>query len=89
MLHLTRPFLVFFLLLILTGTTAYGQYYTLGNDPARARWRTITSEHYKIIYPQETDSIARLYLYTLEQVRPRVMAPLNIDPRPLPVILHP
>lgn len=89
MLHLTRPFLVFFLLLILTGTTAYGQYYTLGNDPARARWRTITSEHYKIIYPQETDSIARLYLYTLEQVRPRVMAPLNIDPRPIPVILHP
>lgn len=89
MLNLAKPILVAFLLLILSGTDVYCQYYTLGNDPGRARWRTITSEHYKIIYPEETDSIARIYLYTLEQVRPRVMAELNIDPKPIPVILHP
>lgn len=61
----------------------------MGNDPARARWRTISSEHYRLIYPEETDSIARLYLYTLEKVRPAVMSQLEIDPRPIPVILHP
>lgn len=89
MLHLTKPFLIAILLLTLSWTAVYGQYYTLGNDPGRARWRTITSEHYRLIYPEETDSIARLYLYTLEKVRPRVMAELNIDPRPIPVVLHP
>lgn len=89
MLHLTRPILAAILLTLLTATGLYGQYYTLGNDPGRARWRTITSEHYRLIYPEETDSIARLYLYTLEKVRPAVMSQLNIDPRPIPVILHP
>lgn len=77
------------LMSLLSQQSLRAQYYTAGNDPTRARWRTISSEHYRIIYPEETDSIARIYLYTLEQVRPMVMASLNIDPRPIPVILHP
>lgn len=89
MLQLTRFILTVLVLVLLSAVGLYGQYYTLGNDPARARWRTITSEHYKLIYPAETDSMARLYLYTLEKVRPAVMSQLDIDPRPIPVILHP
>lgn len=89
MLHSTKTILTAILLILLTATTVHGQYYTLGNDPARARWRTISSKHYRLIYPEETDSIARLYLYTLEKVRPAVMSQLEIDPRPVPVILHP
>ena len=89
MLHYTRPILAALLLIFLFPAGLRGQYYTLGNDPARARWKTIASEHYRIIYPEETDSIARLYLYTLEKVRPAVMSQLKIDPRPVPVILHP
>ena len=89
MLNKARFFLSLLLISALYTQTALSQYYTLGNDPFRARWRQITSEHYKIIYPEETDSLARLYLYTLEKVRPTVMSELNIDPRPIPVVLHP
>lgn len=89
MLHSTKTILTVVLLIFLTVNAVHGQYYTLGNDPARARWRTLSSEHYRLIYPEETDSIARLYLYTLEKVRPAVMSQLEIDPRPVPVILHP
>ena len=89
MLHLTKPILSTLLLILLSAGAMHGQYYTVGNDPTRARWRMIQSENYKLIYPEETDSLARVYLYTLEKVRPRVMAGLDIDPDPIPVILHP
>ena len=85
MLNKARFFLSLLFLSVLSSQTALCQYYTLGNDPFRARWRQISSEHYSIIYPEETDSLARLYLYTLEKVRPTVMSELNIDPRPIPV----
>ena len=80
MLHLTKPILSTLLLILLSAGVLHGQYYTVGNDPTRARWRMIQSENYKLIYPEETDSLARVYLYTLEKVRPRVMAGLDIDP---------
>ena len=89
MLNKARLILSLLLLSVLSSQTALCQYYTLGNDPSRARWRQITSAHYKLIYPEETDSLARLYLYTLEKMRPAVMSELNIDPRPIPVVLHP
>lgn len=89
MLHLTKPIIAAIFLIFASATALHSQYYTLGNDPSRARWRTITSKHYRLIYPEETDSMARLYLYTLEKVRPAVMSQLNINPRRIPVILHP
>ncbi|HIZ86642.1 MAG TPA: hypothetical protein IAC03_00550 [Candidatus Coprenecus pullistercoris] len=85
----TLLFLSTLLLTVISAQTAYCQYSTSGSDPGRARWRTISSDHYRLIYPEETDSIARVYLRTLERVRPAVMSELNIDPKPIPVILHP
>ena len=89
MLSRTRIFLFLLFLTLLSSQNALCQYYTLGNDPSRARWRQISSEHYKIIYPEETDSLARLYLYYLEKERPAVMHELDISPKPIPVVLHP
>lgn len=77
--------IIFFLFSI----PSLAQYSTLGNDPLRANWRQIKSEHYTLIYPQETDSIARRYLYLLEKWRPAVMEPLKISPKRIPVVLHP
>ena len=90
MLNRTRLILAaIFTLSVISSSSLYGQYYTAGNDPTRVRWRMIRSEHFRMIYPAEIDSLARVYLYTLENIRPRVTASLNIDPRPIPVILHP
>lgn len=89
MLDRLKSILSAIILLISASVAVYGQYYSLGNDPSRARWMQLSSKNYKIIYPAETDSLARLYLTTLERVRPYVMADLAIDPKPLPVVLHP
>ena len=89
MLNLRRLILSTIILTALTSATLHGQYYTLGADPGRARWMSITSDHYRIIFPEETDSMARVFLYTLEKMRPAVMAGLDISPRPIPVVLHP
>ncbi len=65
------------------------QFFSLGNDPARAKWNEIKTENYSIIYPEEIDSLARKYAYTLEKHRPKVLEPLSINPKPIPIILHP
>ena len=73
--------------LTLLATNIYAQYYTLGNDPYK-KWRQIHTEHYKIVYPAEIDSLARVFAANIESVRSEVMRPLDIDPAPISVILH-
>ena len=64
------------------------QFYSFGTEPSGVRWRQIRSEHFRLIYPEETDSLARTYLMMLEKQRPLVNAPVKIDTKPIPVILH-
>ena len=78
-------------LLILTGfsPTLQAQFYTLGNDPANIRWRQIRTDRFILVYPEETDSLAREYLDALESSAQAVMRPLRISPRRIPVVIHP
>lgn len=75
--------------LLLISFAANAQYYSFGADPARAKWSFIRSEHFKLIYPSETDSLARVYLGNLEKARATVNEPMLIDTKPIPVVLHP
>lgn len=77
------------LLAMMASFSAKGQFFTAGDDPAKARWRQIKTEHYTFIYPQEIDSLARLYATYFETNRDKVMEPLQIAPRRIPVVLHP
>ncbi|MEG0517275.1 MAG: hypothetical protein RR555_00200 [Bacteroidales bacterium] len=70
-------------------TSLKAQYYLTGEDPARVKWNKIRGANYTMIYPQEIDSLARKYLWLLEENRRRVLAGLNINPKSIPVILHP
>lgn len=81
--------LVVTMLVLVSSVYGRAQFATLGSDPARAKWRQIQSENYTVIYPQEIDSLARRYLYLLETWRPKVMEPLQISPKRIPVVLHP
>lgn len=72
----------------LLSSAVYAQFYTFGNDPP-VKWKQIKTEHYTVIYPRGTDSLARRYVSILENVRGAVMEPLKIDPKPIPVVLHP
>jgi len=65
------------------------QYFSVGNDPAAARWSQIRSEHFTLIFPEETDSLAREYLSKLEWHRPQVFESVGVKGKRIPVVLHP
>ena len=83
-----KLFLYTFLFLI-SSTISYGQYYSLGNDPSSTKWMQIKTDNYYLIYPKETDSLARVYLAHLETQRTSVYSSLGLMPKRIPVILHP
>lgn len=66
----------------------FGQYFTIGTDPASVRWDKIKTEHFKIIYPRELDSQAVYMANALEYFREAGSASLGVQTRKWPVILH-
>ena len=83
-----RIIAIFALLLALAPLPLRAQYYSFGTEPSGVKWRQIRSEHFKLIYPAETDSLARTYLMWLEKQRPLVNEQVRIETKPIPVILH-
>ena len=83
---------IFFLLM--AGITARAQFYTSGDDPGRVKWSTVSSDHFRIIYPRGSDSLALEYGLALEKYRMVLGNSIGYTPnsqyrRPMPVILHP
>lgn len=89
--HRVEPKLFLLLLLINIFVTkfSFAQFFSLGTDPSRAKWRSIESDNFKVIYPQQIDSLAKRYLFLLERLREPVLASLNTDPKKMDVVLHP
>lgn len=81
--------LLFILFAVSLSITAEAQYYLSGSNPAGTKWMQIAGKHYNIIYPKETDSIAREYLWLLESNYNAVNAGLLIAPKKIPVVLNP
>ena len=78
---------------LLAGTAASAQFYQNGSDPF-GRWYTIGTEHFRVVYPEGLDSLARAYVIDLEKWRPLVGQSAGVAPGELqwgrtPVILHP
>ncbi|MHC1779932.1 MAG: hypothetical protein AB9922_06815 [Bacteroidales bacterium] len=69
--------------------TCYSQFFSMGTDPSRVRWRYIETPNYKVIYPEEIDSLAKRYTYLLEALKSPVLSSLNINPEKFDVVLHP
>ena len=74
---------------ILVTFSAEAQFYSIGTDPAKTKWRYIQAGDFKVIYPQELDSLARRYAFLFNVSQRHVLAPLKVDIRPIDVILHP
>ena len=78
---------------LLLGPFASAQFYQSGSDPF-GRWSEMGTEHFRIVYPEGTDSLARAYVLDLEKWHPLVgrsarMGPTSLQWGRLPVILHP
>lgn len=49
--------------------SASAQFYVTGDDPGRLRWYSIDTDSYRIIYPENCDSLAKVYARKLETYR--------------------
>lgn len=81
------------ILAFLACLNAGAQFYSAGDDPGGTRWRSISSDNFRIIYPAGCDSLALRYGLELERWRLPLAGSIGYTPnelyrRPLPVILH-
>ena len=88
-----KRLLVILLSALLTAVPAVAQFYSGGAEPAHTRWYQITTQDYKLVYPEGLDSLAKLYAAQLERVKIPVGSTAGYVPnqcyrRPLPVVLH-
>lgn len=82
-------FLLACVLLSAVSMAADAQFYNFGTDPSSVKWSQIRTPDFRLIYPRGLDSLARVYLFNLERMRPVVNAQLLLDTKPIPVVLHP
>ena len=69
--------------------SAAAQFYTYGADPSSVKWSQIKTDHFKMIFPQGMDSLARDYLCAMEMMRPAVNGPMLLNTHRIPVVMHP
>ena len=82
--------LIFFLFIPLA---ASAQFFVTGDDPGRLKWNYIDTESYRVIYPQGSDSLARVYARKLEKYKVPVSRTSGYmtgegDGKIMPVIIH-
>ena len=82
--------LCLFFAIVLLSIHAKSQYVNYGTDPARLKWKTVRTPHYKLIYPESNDSVAYRYALFLEQSYPHIGKTISdSEIRSFPVVLHP
>lgn len=69
------------------------QFYVTGDDPGKARWFSIETENFKVIYPKGADSLARVYAEKIERYRIPVSLSSGYvsgqgDGKKMPVVMH-
>lgn len=84
---------IFALLLLFAALPLRAQFFQHGTDPGRLHWYSLESPHYKIIYPEGADSLARSYARLMEQFREPVGRSIGFTPgnslwKKMPVVLH-
>lgn len=72
---------------------ARGQVYTLGADPVEVKWKSLETEHFRLVYPEASDSLAREYAKSLESfvhtTEPSIgFYPNQFYKKKMPVIFH-
>jgi hypothetical protein len=80
-----RSVLLIFLLISLF---AEAQYFTTGEDPASLRWRQLSTDHFRLIYPLHFEEKAQQMAQNFEKVYRFNGYSLNHNPRKISVIFH-
>lgn len=87
-------FFLFAAAFLAAAVSARAQYYMTGSAKAGIKWREMEGRHYRLIYPEEIDSLAQRYMWLLENTRGQVMYGLRDEGRRrgsfrMNVVLHP
>ncbi len=64
------------------------QYYVKGQEPAWVKWKQISNPRYRIIHPQNYDSLAAVFNYYLDKSLTLVSPSLEHTPKRFPVVIH-
>lgn len=76
------------LILLLSASQAYSQYYTSGQEPSSLRWYKIDNPNFRLIYTQGNDSLASVFNDYINSSLKIVPLTLNHTPSKFPVVLH-
>ncbi|MBR5274698.1 MAG: hypothetical protein IKU33_05585, partial [Bacteroidales bacterium] len=80
-------------MLLLMPYLASAQFYVTGDDPGRLKWYSVETDNFEVIYPEGTDSLAKVYAEKIEKFRIPVSLSSGYisgqgDGRKMPVVLH-
>ena len=81
------------MMMMLLPCSAGAQFYVTGDDPGSLKWRSMDTDSYRIIYPDGTDSLARVYADKLEKYKIPVSRTTGFmtghgDGKLMPVVMH-
>ena len=76
------------IILILFTIQVNAQFFDLGQDPASVKWKTIKTEHFRVIYPGEIEIQAQHTANMLEEVWKPLSVSLKSKPVKISVVLH-
>lgn len=79
--------------LMLLPALSHAQFFVTGDDPEKAQWYSIETDHFKVIYPEGADSLAKEYAYKIEKYRIPVSLTTGYasgdgDGKKMPVVMH-
>ncbi len=65
------------------------QFFSTGDPPGKARWKTLQSDHFQFIFPREMELQAREFAVSFDQAYTPVTSQLSHHPKPIPVVIFP
>jgi Tol biopolymer transport system component len=83
-----RKFRFLSLLLVLIGSTTFGQYYSTGQDPASIRWKQIKTAKYQLIFPESFEARAQYFANVMDLLAPVSTKTLGAKVPRIPFIFH-
>lgn len=76
------------LIILVYSSQSWSQFYVKGQESSRVRWTQVVNPRYRLIYPEDHDSIAQVFNDYLEYSLRLVTKTLDHTPKQFPVLLH-
>ena len=77
------------LILLMSATISFAQYYSWGADPVRLKWMESKGSSTSVIYPRDAEQIGLTTLYFTKQMQPYINYGFTLPPLDIPFIVHP